>query len=419
MKILKKLHAREVLDSRGNPTIEVVAACEGHEASAIVPSGASTGSHEALELRDGDMKRYGGKGVLKAVGHVNTTIAEKMMGHDVTDQRGIDSTLIALDGTENKSKFGANAILGVSMACARLAAGVQGIPLYAYIGQLGGVPKKDMRLPVPLMNILNGGVHADSGLEFQEMMIVPHGAQKFSERLRMGVEIFHTLKSLFKKAGHVTSVGDEGGFAPHLPSHEAALDFIVQAITAAGYKPGEDVSLALDCASSEFFADGAYTLKIGGTKKAVKSDELIAYYEKLIAAYPIISIEDGCSEDDWDGWKLQTNKIGKTIQLVGDDLFVTNKKRLTRGISEEIANAILIKLNQIGTLTETIDVIKLAQQSKYNAVISHRSGESEDNFIAHLAVGMGTGQIKTGSASRSDRIAKYNELLRIEEDFTQ
>lgn len=432
---LKVLHAREVLDSRGNPTVEVVASTGNFSASAIVPSGASTGSHEALELRDGDARRYGGKGVLKACTNVNGEIAKKMCGVEVGGQRILDEKLIALDGTENKSRLGANAILGVSLACAKVAALENGMPLFAYFGKCAGT-KSSSLLPIPMMNIINGGVHADSGLEFQEMMIVPSGlrelrrmsrrrdvgATNFHEALRAGAEIFHTLKKLLADRDLPTTVGDEGGFAPRLGSHEAALDLIVAAIAKAGYKPGRDVFLALDCAATEFFAgtarDGAYSLTIQGKKKKIGAEELVDYYTELVKKYPIISIEDGCAEDDWDGWKLLTEKLGRedgNIQLVGDDLFVTNPKRLQKGIESGIANSILIKLNQIGTLTETIDVIAQAKRAGYSCVVSHRSGESEDTTIAHLAVGLETGQIKTGSLSRTDRIAKYNELLRIEE----
>lgn len=415
---LEKLHAREVLDSRGNPTVEVVVGSGIFLASAIVPSGASTGTHEALELRDSDLKRYGGKGVLKAVSHVNTEIFKKLHGFDVEDQRGLDATLIALDGTENKSRLGANAILGVSLACAKLAAVAQQKPLFAYISEIfhrQGEATESSTLPTPYMNIINGGAHADSGLEFQEMMIVPAGAPNFHEALRMGAEIFHVLKKLLAEAGHTTTVGDEGGFAPGLKSHEEALDLIMDAIKKSGYKAGRDVFLALDTAASEFYRAGKYSLKINGTKKSVDSAGMVRYLEELARSYPLISIEDGLSEDDWEGWKLLTSRLGKKISLVGDDLFVTNPKRLTRGIKEKIGNAILIKLNQIGTLTETLEVIAQAQAAGYATMISHRSGESEDTTIAHLAVGTGAGKIKTGSLSRSERVAKYNELLRIEE----
>ncbi|MBI5413550.1 phosphopyruvate hydratase [Candidatus Peregrinibacteria bacterium] len=409
MSKLISLRAREVLDSRGNPTIEVTAKSEKFSASAIVPSGASTGTHEALELRDGDPKRYLGKGVLKAVSNVNDIFGEKLRGFDVKDQRKLDEMMMGLDGTPNKSKLGANAILGVSLACAKVAALEADVPLFQYLNPAATL------LPVPMMNIINGGVHADSGLEFQEMMIIPAGAPRFSEALRMGAEIFHNLKKLLAEKGFTTSVGDEGGFAPRVESHEAALDIIVAAIKKAGHQPGKDVFIGLDCASSEFFKDGFYELKIGGKKKKVSAAELTNYYSDLASKYPIISIEDGCAEDDWDGWKLLTEKLGGKLQLVGDDLFVTNQARLEKGIKGGIANSILIKLNQIGTLTETVDVIKTAQKAGYTCVVSHRSGETEDTTIAHLSVGLETGQIKTGSLSRSERMAKYNELLRIEE----
>ncbi|KKU78471.1 MAG: Enolase [Candidatus Peregrinibacteria bacterium GW2011_GWA2_47_7] len=409
MSKLVSLHAREVLDSRGNPTVEVVARSAKAEASAIVPSGASTGSHEALELRDGEAKRYMGKGVLKAVLHVNTVINKRLHGVDVRRQRYLDNALIELDGTENKSRLGANAILGVSLACAKLAALEEKVPFFKYLADEACV------LPVPMMNIVNGGVHANSGLEFQEMMIVPAGAESFKEALRMGSEIFHTLKKLLGEKGFPTTVGDEGGFAPRLPSHEAGLDLIVKACEKAGYKPGRQVFIALDTASSEFYKNKRYVLKVKGKKKSIGAEELTAYYADLVKQYPIVLIEDGCAEDDWEGWTLLTEALGKKIQLVGDDLFVTNPVRLGMGIEQNIANSILIKLNQIGTLTETLDVIDLAKKAHYGAVISHRSGESEDTTIAHLAVATGVGQIKTGSLSRTDRIAKYNELLRIED----
>lgn len=413
---LKYLYSREVLDSRGNPTVEVSASSGKFCASAIVPSGASTGSHEALELRDLDPKRYGGKGVLKAVNNVNTIIYKHLRGFDVSDQRKLDESLIELDGTENKSRLGANAILGVSLACARLAAKEKGLKFFEYLGNLGGI-KNPKLLPTPMMNIINGGVHADSGLEFQEMMIVPKVSKTFRENLRAGVEIFHALKKLLSEKGFSTAVGDEGGFAPRAKSHEEALDLILAAIKASGYHAGQQIFIALDTASSEFFKNGKYELKIHGKKKKADAEELTAYYEFLVKKYPIISIEDGCAEDDWEGWKFLTQRLGKKIQLVGDDLFVTNPYRLQKGVDEKIANSILIKLNQIGTLTETIDVILQAKAAGYKQIISHRSGETEDTTIAHLAVGLETGQIKTGSLSRTDRIAKYNELLRIEEEL--
>lgn len=409
---LSSLHAREVLDSRGNPTIEVVARSAHNQARAMVPSGASTGSHEALELRDGDAKRYGGKGVLKAVANVNGPINDAMKGMDVGNQRALDEKLIALDGTPNKGRLGANAILGVSLACAHLAAQESGVPLYHLLSE-----GKARLLPMPMMNIVNGGMHAASGLEFQEMMIVPKGAKNMREAVRMGAQVFHALKSLLASKNMTTTVGDEGGFAPQLPSHEAALDLIIEAIQKAGFQPGKDVMLALDVAASEFYKDGHYNLTVRGEKKSLSSAELVTYYSELAAKYPIISLEDGCSEDDWDGWKLLTDVLGKKIQLVGDDLFVTNHERLKRGIDSGIANSILIKVNQIGTLTETIDVVREAQKAGYTTIVSHRSGETEDTTIAHLSVALETGQIKTGSLSRTDRVAKYNELMRIEEEL--
>jgi enolase len=398
--------ARAILDSRGNPTVEVeVQTASGH-GRAAVPSGASTGEHEALELRDGDKKRWLGKGVQKAVENVEKTLGPSVIGMDALDQAAVDRVMLDADGTPNKSKLGANAMLGVSMAVARAAADAVGLPLWRY---LGGVQARV--LPTPLMNIINGGVHADSGLEIQEFMIVPAGLPSFDEALRAGTEIFHTLKKLLKDKGHTVSVGDEGGFAPKLASNEEAIQYVVRAIEEAGYKPGKDVFLALDCAASEFFdkKSGKYTFD----KKSVTRDELIAIYEGLTQKYPLVSIEDGCSEDDWDGWKALTQRVGAKVQLVGDDLFVTNVERLRRGIEGGYANAILIKLNQIGTLTETLDCIRLATQKSYRSIISHRSGETEDAFIADLAVATNAGQIKTGSLSRSDRVAKYNQLLRI------
>lgn len=414
MSKLVSLSAREVLDSRGTPTVEVTAASGRHQASALVPSGASTGSHEALELRDKDPRRFHGKGVLTAVRNVST-LARKAKGWSLKDQRGLDELLIALDGTPNKSHLGANALLGVSLAFARLAASESGIPLWQRFAACSKVGRPPL-LPVPFMNVINGGVHADSGLEFQEMMIVPAGAPTFREAIRMGSEIFQTLRNLLHEKGFSTSVGDEGGFAPRLASHEDALAFLVKAIEKSKYKPGEDVFLALDCAASEFFKNG-YRLKIGGKEKTVSSEELINYYEKLAHQFPLISIEDGCSEDDWEGWRLLSRRLGKKLALVGDDLFVTNSQRLSEGISRGIANSILIKLNQIGTVTETIDVIEQAYAGGYTAMVSHRSGETEDTSIAHLAVGLATGRIKTGSLSRSERTAKYNELMRIEEQL--
>jgi len=398
--------AREILDSRGNPTVEVEVQTQSGRGRAAVPSGASTGEHEALELRDGDKKRYLGKGVLKAVQNVNQTLGPAIIGLDALDQSEIDKVLLEADGTPNKSKLGANALLGVSMAVARAGADVLGIPLWRY---LGGTQART--LPTPLMNVVNGGVHADSGLEIQEFMIVPHGAANFSEALRAGAEVFHTLKAALKKDNHTTSVGDEGGFAPRLKTNEEAIQYLVRAIEGAGYAPGKDISLALDCAASEFYDKdkNAYTFD----KKQISGADLVAIYTQLSDKYPLVSIEDGCAENDWGTWKALTDKLGKKVQLVGDDLFVTNPKTLQRGIDEGVANAVLVKVNQIGTLSETLDCIRLAQRSNYRAVISHRSGETEDSFIADLAVATNAGQIKTGSLSRSDRIAKYNQLLRI------
>ncbi len=402
------VRAREVLDSRGNPTIEVEVDSDTGTGRAIVPSGASTGEHEALELRDGDKKRYLGKGVQKAVANVVQHLGPAVLGADPYDQVGIDNLLLEADGTKNKSKLGANAILGVSLATARAAANEDGLPLWRYLG--GAVARV---LPTPLMNILNGGMHADSGLEIQEFMIVPHGLPTFSEALRAGAEVFHALKGILKEKGMTTAVGDEGGFAPRAATNEEALQLVLLGIEKAGYKPGTEISLALDCAASEFFdkKTGLYTFD----KKSITRDELIKTYAHLSATYPIVSIEDGCAEDDWEGWKLLTDAVGSRVQLVGDDLFVTNVERLQRGIQTKTANAILIKLNQIGTLTETLDTIRLAGEFGYASIISHRSGESEDTFIADLAVATNAGQIKTGSLCRSDRVAKYNQLLRIEE----
>ena len=409
MSLIVEIYAREVLDSRGNPTVEVEVTTEnGTVGSAIVPSGASTGVHEAVELRDGDKTRYLGKGTLNAVNNVNEIIAEELIGFDVFDQVGIDRALIQIDGTENKTKLGANAILGVSMAVARAAAIESDTPLYEYIG---GVNAKT--LPVPMMNILNGGEHADNNVDIQEFMVMPAGACSFKEALRMGTEVFHNLKSVLKSKGYNTAVGDEGGFAPNLNSNEEALKTIMEAIEKAGYVAGKDIFLALDVASSEMYENGKYNFK--GEGKIYSSEELVNYYCDLVEKYPIISIEDGLSEDDWDGWKLLTEKIGNKVQLVGDDLFVTNYSRLNMGIEKGIANSILIKLNQIGTITETLDAIELAKTHGYTCVISHRSGETEDTTIADLAVAVNAGQIKTGSASRTDRICKYNQLLRIED----
>jgi enolase len=397
---------RTIVDSRGNPTVEVEVQTPSGHGRAAVPSGASTGEHEALELRDGDKKRWLGRGVQKAVDHVNQTLGPSVIGMDSLDQAAVDQVLLDADGTPNKSKMGANAILGVSMAVARAAAEAVGLPLWRY---LGGVQARV--LPTPLMNIVNGGMHADNGLEIQEFMIVPAGLPSFDEALRAGAEVFHTLKGLLKAQGLTTAVGDEGGFAPRLGSNEEAIQYVVRAIEAAGYKPGKDIFVALDCAASEFFdkKTGTYTFD----KKTVSREELVAIYDSLTQKYPLISIEDGCAEDDWDGWKALTVRIGDRVQLVGDDLFVTRVDRLKRGIEAKIANAILIKLNQVGSLTETLDTIRVATRSNYRSIISHRSGETEDSFIADLAVATNAGQIKTGSLSRSDRIAKYNQLLRI------
>ncbi|MCA3562615.1 MAG: phosphopyruvate hydratase [Aestuariivirga sp.] len=403
--------AREVLDSRGNPTVEVDVVLEdGSIGRAAVPSGASTGAHEAVELRDGDKARYFGKGVTKAVAAVNGEIFDALAGMEAEDQIAIDQAMIELDGTPNKARLGANAILGVSLGVAKAAAEAAGLPLYRYVG--GAASRV---LPVPMMNIINGGVHADNPIDFQEFMIMPVGADSFREGLRMGAEIFHTLKGALKKAGHNTNVGDEGGFAPNLPSAEGALDFVMKAVEQAGYKPGKDVYLALDCAATEFFKNGVYDYEGEGKKRSIT--EQAEYLARLARAYPIFSIEDGMAEDDWDGWKQVTDLIGKTHQLVGDDLFVTNTKRLKKGISGGIANSILVKVNQIGSLTETLEAVEMAHKAGYSAVMSHRSGETEDSTIADLAVATNCGQIKTGSLARSDRLAKYNQLLRIEEEL--
>lgn len=411
MSFISDVWAREVLDSRGNPTVEVEIVLEdGSEGRAMVPSGASTGVHEAVELRDGDKSRYLGKGTLKAVDNVNDIIAEEVMGYEVFDQVGLDELLIDLDGTENKGKLGANAILGVSMAAARAAADCVGLPLFQY---LGGVNAKV--LPTPMMNILNGGSHADNTVDIQEFMIMPVGASSFREALRMGAEVFHSLKSVLKAKGMNTAVGDEGGFAPNLSTNEEAIQVIIEAIEKAGYKPGDDVRIALDVAASEFYDEEKKIYNLTGEGVHRTADEMIDYYEMLAGKYPIISIEDGLAEDDWDGWKKLTDRLGKKIQLVGDDLFVTNTERLAKGIEKGVGNSILIKVNQIGTLTETFDAIEMAKKAGYTAVVSHRSGETEDTTIADIVVGLNTGQIKTGSLSRTDRIAKYNQLLRIEE----
>ncbi len=403
--------AREILDSRGNPTVEAEVALEcGAVGRAAVPSGASTGTREALEMRDKDPKRYMGKGVTQAAAHVNDDIAPAVIGMDAADQTALDHALIALDGAPNKSRLGANAILGVSMAASRAAAEAVGLPLYRY---LGGINAR--RMPAPMMNIVNGGAHATNNLDIQEFMIIPIGADSLAGAVRMGAEIFHVLKKLLKEKGLSTGVGDEGGFAPDLESNEAALKLIISAVKSAGYQPGKDIGLALDCAASEFYKDGSYVL--ASENKKYSAEEMIGYYEDLVGRYPIVSIEDGLAEEDWDGWGLLTDRLGGSVQLVGDDIFVTNPEILARGIEEGIANAILIKLNQIGTVTETLDAIEMAKQEGYMTVISHRSGETEDAYIADLAVGVNAGQIKTGSMSRSDRIAKYNQLLRIEEEL--
>ncbi|KQT48705.1 enolase [Aureimonas sp. Leaf454] len=401
---------REILDSRGNPTVEVDVILEdGSMGRAAVPSGASTGAHEAVELRDGG-ERYLGKGVQNAVEAVNGEIFEALCGLEAENQMRVDALLVELDGTENKSRLGANAILGVSLAVAKAAADASGLPLYRYVGGASAHV-----LPVPMMNIINGGAHADNPIDFQEFMIMPYGAETFAEGLRMGAEVFHTLKTMLKKAGHNTNVGDEGGFAPNLESAKAGLDFVMQAIEKAGYKPGEEIGLALDCASTEFFKNDVYDLEGEGRK--LSPDEMASYLAELAGAYPIVSIEDGMSEDDWAGWKSLTDKIGSSCQLVGDDLFVTNSKRLRQGIEKRVANSILVKVNQIGSLTETLDAVNVAHRAGYTAVMSHRSGETEDSTIADLAVATNCGQIKTGSLARSDRLAKYNQLLRIEEEL--
>jgi len=412
MSLIEQIWAREILDSRGNPTIEAEVILEdGTKGRAAVPSGASTGENEAVELRDNDKLRYMGKGVQKAVKNVNETIAGELEGFDVIDQRLLDKTMIELDGTENKSKLGANAILAVSLAASRAAAAFLEIPLYRYIGGANA-----RTLPVPMMNILNGGAHADNNVDFQEFMVMPVGADSFSKALRMGAEIFHNLKNVLKYRGYSTGVGDEGGFAPNLKSNEEAIETILEAIDKAGYIAGDNVLLALDPASSEFYKDGSYVFKKSDNRK-LSSDEMAAYWADWCSKYPIISVEDGMAENDWDGWTNLMGRVGENVQLVGDDLFVTNVKFLRRGIELKAANSILIKVNQIGTLTETLDAIELARSNKMTAVISHRSGETEDSFIADLAVATNAGQIKTGSLSRSDRIAKYNQLLRIEEDL--
>jgi len=411
MSAIVDITARQILDSRGNPTVEVDVLLEsGARGRAAVPSGASTGAHEAVELRDGDKKKYLGKGVLKAVGFVNKDIAEELVGTDPEEQVLIDRTMMELDGTKNKAKLGANAILGVSMACARAVAEELDVPLYKYLGG----PYAHL-LPVPLMNIINGGKHADNPVDFQEFMIMPVGASSFSEALRCGAEVFHALKKQLHDAGMNTNVGDEGGFAPAVSSATEALDFIMKSIAAAGYKAGSDVMIALDCAATEFYKNGKYVLE--GEKRTLTSSQMIAYYEQLCDKYPIVSIEDGLSEDDWEGWIALNKALGERVQLVGDDLFVTNPERLAEGIERKAANAILVKVNQIGTLTETFEAIEMAKRAGYGIILSHRSGETEDSTIADIAVAMNAGQIKTGSLSRSDRIAKYNQLLRIEEEL--
>jgi len=409
---IEAVKAREILDSRGNPTVEVeIHLSGGAQGRAAVPSGASTGEREALELRDGDKKRFLGKGVRKAVRNVQEIIAPRIKGMEAADQAGLDRLMIEMDGTENKSKLGANALLGVSMAACRASAQALGIPLYRYLGGAGA-----RELPVPLMNFVNGGAHADSDLDIQEFMVIPAGAGNFAEALRMGAEIFHTLRQILKKKGYSTSVGDEGGYAPRLGSNEEALQWIVEAISQAGYVPGKDAFLALDSAASGFYKEGAYLFK-AGKKKKLSSEEMIDFYEDLVNRYPIKSLEDALAEGDWKGWEKLTRRLGKKVQIVGDDIFVTNPKILQEGIEKGVANSVLIKLNQIGTVTETLEAIEMARRARYTAVVSHRSGETEDSFIADLAVATRVGQIKSGSASRSDRMAKYNQLLRIEEEL--
>src|SRR6266849_6803137 len=415
---ITQLIGREILDSRGNPTVEADVILEGGaRGRAAVPSGASTGEHEAVELRDGDKSRYQGKGVLKADAHINATIARAVAGMDAADQRSLDRAMISLDGTPNKGKLGANAILAVSMAAARAAAAQLGQPLHKYLARYSSQPETVM-LPIPMMNILNGGAHADNSVDLQEFMVMPVGAASFDDALRMGVEVFHHLKSVLKKHGYSTAVGDEGGFAPNLKSNEEAVEVVLEAIAAAGYKAGQHLAIALDPAASEFYdkSSGKYIFK-KSDKSARASEQMVEFWANWVRQYPIVSIEDGLAEDDWAGWKLLTRELGEKVQLVGDDLFVTNTQRLSRGISEKVANAILIKLNQIGTVTQTIEAIEMARKARYASIISHRSGETEDTFIADLVVAMGTGQIKTGSASRTDRVAKYNQLLRIEEEL--
>ncbi len=409
--MIKAIIGREIIDSRGNPTVEADVILEsGVRGRAAVPSGASTGAREAIELRDGDTRRYGGKGVTQAVNHINTEIREALLGKNAADQTDIDNTMLALDGTDNKSKLGANALLAVSMACARAAAANEGKPLYAYLSK-----DKDYLMPVPMMNIINGGAHADNSVDLQEFMVMPVGAPSMAEAIRYGAEVFHALKKVLHDKGMNTAVGDEGGFAPDLPSNEAAIEVILEAIDKAGYKAGEDIMIAIDAASSEFYQDGKYVL--ASENKSLSASEFIDVLEDWVEKYPIISIEDGLAEDDWDGWKEITERLGKKVQLVGDDLFVTNTRIFKQGIDKHIANSILIKVNQIGTLTETLAAIDMAKQAGYTAVISHRSGETEDTTIADLAVATSVGQIKTGSMSRSDRVAKYNQLIRISEEL--
>ncbi len=412
---IKKIHAREVLDSRGNPTVEVEVFTDDLKASAIVPSGASTGMHEAVELRDGDKSRFGGKGVTKAVENVNTVIAKEFLEAEVRNQRQIDQRMIDMDGTPNKGKLGANAILGMSLAVSKIAAQVEGIPYYQYLGNLGNKGESFL-MPTPMMNVLNGGKHALRSTDLQEFMIMPVGAPSFKEALRYGAETFHALKKIINERGMSTAVGDEGGFSPSLSKNEDAIILIIEAIEKAGYKPGEDIGIAMDPAASEFYEDGKYQLKTEG--RALTSEEMVDYYADLVSRYPIISIEDGHAEDDWDGFKLMTERMGDRLQIVGDDLLVTNTERLKKAIDGKNCNSILIKLNQIGTLTETIDAINMAHDAGFTSVVSHRSGETEDTTIADLVVGMGTGQIKTGSLCRSERICKYNQLLRIEESLS-
>jgi enolase len=413
MSTIANVHARQILDSRGNPTIEVeVTTAEGVMGRAAVPSGASTGMHEAVELRDNDKSRYLGKGVTRAVQNVLDTLNTNLQGASIFEQNLIDRAMCAIDGTENKAGLGANALLGVSLATAHAAANTLGLPLYRYVGGVNA-----NTLPIPLMNIINGGAHADNKVDVQEFMILPVGAERFSDALRMGAEVFHHLKAVLKKQGHMTNVGDEGGFAPNLASNEDALKVVMQAIESAGYKPGEDICIGLDCASTEFYNAEKKMYQLESTGESLTSAQMVDVWADWCSRYPIVSIEDGCAEDDWDGWKMLTDKLGSKVQLVGDDLFVTNVNRLATGIENGIANSILVKVNQIGTLTETIDAVNMAHRAGYTSIMSHRSGETEDTTIADLAVALNTGQIKTGSASRSDRIAKYNQLLRIEEQL--